>query len=76
MMNKQTILIAGGTGNIGGGAAVSLARRGAKAVLLGHRQKHLETKAKYFKNILTKEGIKTIDIETLLIDLPFFFSPR
>lgn len=30
MMNKQTILIAGGTGNIGGGAAVSLSKRGAK----------------------------------------------
>ena len=70
MKNKQTILIAGGTGNIGGGAAVSLAKRGTKVVLLGHRPKHLKTKAKYFHNILSEDGIKDndIDIETLVID--------
>jgi len=33
--NKQTILITGAAGNIGGGAAVALAQRGAKVVLLG-----------------------------------------
>lgn len=69
-MSKQTILIAGGTGNIGGGAAVSLARRGTKVVLLGHRKKHLETKSKYFHKILLEDGMKRddIDIETLEID--------
>jgi len=35
MTNKQTILIAGATGNIGGGAAIALAKRGARVVLLG-----------------------------------------
>ena len=78
MMNKQTILIAGGTGNIGGGAAVSLAERGAKVVILGHRQNHLDTKAKYFHNILSEKGIKNndIDIETLLIDFSDMQSVR
>ena len=78
MMSQQTILIAGGTGNIGGGAAVSLAKRGAKVVLLGHRPKHLETKAKYFHNILSEDGIKDndIDIETLTIDFSDMQSVR
>ncbi len=35
MADKQTILIAGATGSIGGGAAVALAKRGARVVLLG-----------------------------------------
>ena len=78
MMRKQTILIAGGTGNIGGGAVVSLAKRGTKVVLLGHRPKHLVTKAKYFHNILSKDGIKDndIDIETLTIDFSDMQSVR
>ena len=78
MMSQQTILIAGGTGNIGGGAAVSLAKRGAKVVLLGHRLKHLETKEKYFYNILSEDGIKKndIEIETLVIDFSDMQSVR
>ncbi|PNX51413.1 MAG: hypothetical protein BV456_03235 [Thermoplasmata archaeon M8B2D] len=78
MMSQQIILIAGGTGNIGGGAAVSLAERGAKVVLLGHKQKHLETKVKYFYNILSEDGIKKndIDIETLVIDFSDMQSVR
>lgn len=39
MMEKQTILIAGATGNIGGGAATALAKRGARVVLLGRKLK-------------------------------------
>ena len=78
MKNKQTILIAGGTGNIGGVAVVSLAKRGTKVVLLGHRPKHLETKAKYFHNILSEDEIKDndIDIETLTIDFSDMQSVR
>jgi len=45
MMNKQTILITGATGNIGGGAAVALAKRGARVVLLGRRLETLEAEA-------------------------------
>ena len=43
MKEKQTILITGATGNIGGGAALALAKRGAKVVLLGRRLETLET---------------------------------
>jgi len=42
MTNKQTILIAGATGNIGGGAAVALAKRGARVVVLGRKLERLE----------------------------------
>lgn len=45
MSNQQTILIAGGTGNVGGGAAVSLAKRGAHVVLLGRKLETLEARA-------------------------------
>ena len=42
MSEKQTILITGATGNIGGGSAVALARRGARVVLLGRENETLE----------------------------------
>ena len=51
MKNKQTILITGATGNIGGGAAVALAKRGAKLVLLGRRLETLETRADDFSDV-------------------------
>ena len=41
MTNKQTILIARATGNIGGGAAVALAKRGARVVLLRRKLERL-----------------------------------
>ena len=57
MTNKQTILIAGATGNIGGGAAVVLAKRGARVVLLGRRLERLEAKADFIRVTLSEEGI-------------------
>jgi daunorubicin C-13 ketoreductase len=44
MTNKQTILITGATGSIGGGAAVALAKRGARVVLLGRSPDKLKAK--------------------------------
>jgi short-subunit dehydrogenase len=35
MTHMQTTLVTGATGSIGGNAAVALAKRGAKVVLLG-----------------------------------------
>ena len=45
MTKKQTILIAGATGNNGGGTAVALAKRGARVVLLGRKFERLEARA-------------------------------
>jgi len=70
MTNKQTILIAGATGNIGGGAAVALAKRGARVVLLGRRLERLEAKADSIHVALSEARIECqdTDIATLVIE--------
>ena len=70
MMDKQTILIAGATGNVGGGASFSLARRGAKVVLLGRKPKTLEARADAIRTALSEEGIthQPSDVEWLVVD--------
>ena len=57
MTNKQTILIAGATGNIGGGAAVALAKRGARVVVLGRKLERLEARADYIRAALSEAQI-------------------
>ncbi|MCP4168707.1 MAG: SDR family NAD(P)-dependent oxidoreductase [Chloroflexi bacterium] len=78
MTNKQTILITGATGNIGGGAAVALARRGARVVLLGRRLESLEARADSIRVALSEEGIECqdTDIATLVVDFSDMESVR
>ena len=70
MTDLQTILIAGATGNIGGGAAVALAKRGARVVLLGRKLKTLEARADSIRVALSEARIECqdADIATLVID--------
>ncbi len=70
MTNKQTIIIAGATGNIGGGAAVALAKRGARVVLLGRKLERLEAKADSIRAALSEAQIECqdTDIATLVIE--------
>jgi NAD(P)-dependent dehydrogenase (short-subunit alcohol dehydrogenase family) len=70
MTNKQTILITGATGNIGGGAAVALAKRGARVVILGRKPERLEARADSIRIALSEERIEhqDTDIATLVID--------
>ena len=70
MTNQQTILIAGATGNIGGGAAVALTRRGARVVLLGRRLETLEARADSIRVALSQAPIECqeTDIATLAVD--------
>jgi NAD(P)-dependent dehydrogenase (short-subunit alcohol dehydrogenase family) len=70
MTNKQTILIAGATGSIGGGAAVALAKRGARVVLLGRKLETLEARADSIRLTLSEAQIdyQDTDIATLVID--------
>ncbi len=70
MMNKQTILITGATGSIGGGAAVALAKRGARVVLMGRRLETLEARADYIRVALSEAEIEyqDTDIDTLAVD--------
>lgn len=78
MTDKQTILIAGATGNIGGAAAVALAKRGARVVLLGRRLEILEDRADSIRVALSEAGInfEDTDIATLVIDFSDMESVR
>jgi NAD(P)-dependent dehydrogenase (short-subunit alcohol dehydrogenase family) len=75
-VSEKTILIAGATGSIGGAAALALAKRGAKVVLLGRNQKKLDLKASRIRISVSESGINTQDlkIETLVIDFSDFDS--
>ena len=78
MTDKQTILIAGATGNIGGGAAVALAKRGARVVLLGRKIEKLEARAESIRVALSEAQIEygDTDIATLLVDFSDMESVR
>ena len=78
MTNKQTILITGATGSIGGGAAVALAKRGARVVLLGRRLETLEAKADSIRVALSEARIESqdTDIATLVVDFSDMESVR
>jgi NAD(P)-dependent dehydrogenase (short-subunit alcohol dehydrogenase family) len=78
MTNKQTILIAGATGNIGGGAAVALAKRGAGVVVLGRRLETLEARADSIRVALSEAGIecRDADVATLVVDFSDMESVR
>ncbi len=78
MENKQTILIAGATGSIGGGAAMALAKRGANVVLLGRKPETLESRAGSVRAALSEANIEYLDsdIATLVIDFSDMESVR
>jgi NAD(P)-dependent dehydrogenase (short-subunit alcohol dehydrogenase family) len=78
MTNRQTILIAGATGNIGGGAALALAKRGAHIVLLGRRRETLEARAEAIRVALTQVRIESQhdDIANLVVDFADMASVR
>jgi len=63
MTNKQTILIAGATGNIGGGAAVALAKRGARVVLLGRYPDKLKARVNLVRIALSEAQIDYQDTD-------------
>jgi NAD(P)-dependent dehydrogenase (short-subunit alcohol dehydrogenase family) len=78
MTDKQTILVAGATGNIGGGAAVALAKRSAKVVLLGRKLERLEARTDSIRGTLFEAQIdyQDTDITTLVIDFSDMESVR
>ena len=74
----QTILIAGATGNIGGGAALALAKRGARVVLLGRKLERLEARVEAIRNTLSEAQIEhqDVDLATLVVDFSDLDSVR
>ncbi|MDH5681861.1 MAG: SDR family NAD(P)-dependent oxidoreductase [Spirochaetota bacterium] len=77
-MDKHTVLITGATGNIGGAAAMALAKRGARVVLIGRKHDRLDNKAKAIRKALSDEGINYQggDITTLVVDFSDMESVR
>ncbi len=69
MSDRRTVLVAGATGSIGGGAAVALAKRGAQVVVLGPKPDRSETRATAIREALVEEGNQDGAVETLVIDL-------
>ena len=78
MTNKQTILVTGANGNIGGAAAIALARRGARVVLLGRSPDKLKARADSIRVVLSEAGIEyqNTDIATLAVDFSDMESVR
>lgn len=70
MRKTQTVLIAGATGNIGKAAAIALAKRGAKVVILGRSQGKLQAVRDSIYVRLSEQQLKDKEkaIETLEID--------
>ena len=70
MPNIQTVLVTGATGSIGGSAAVALAKRGARVVLLGRSAETLSSRADSIRDTLADAGVddEVVDIATLVID--------
>ncbi len=56
MTNQQTILIAGATGNVGGGAACALAKREAHVVLLGRESENLQARIAHIRSKCSSGG--------------------
>ena len=78
MTNRQTILITGATGSIGGGAAVALAKRGARVVLLGRSADKLIARVDLVRVALSEARIdcQDRDIATLVVDFSDIESVR
>ena len=78
MTNKQTILITGATGSIGGGAAVALAKCGARVVLLGRSPDKLKAKVDLVRVALSEARInyQDMDIDMLVVDFSDMESVR
>lgn len=77
-MTQQTILIAGANGNVGGGAALALAKRGARVVLLGRQLERLQARADRIRSDVegARTGRQAPDLETLVIDFADMASVR
>jgi len=78
MKNKQTILIAGATGNVGKAAAIALVKRGARVVILGRKESKLQATKETIYNKLSEAHInyQENDVATLVIDFSDMDSVR
>jgi NAD(P)-dependent dehydrogenase (short-subunit alcohol dehydrogenase family) len=75
---RQTILITGATGSVGGAAALALSKGGARVVLLGRSARKLNAKADSMREALSDIGIDNPsgDIATVTVDFSDLESVR
>ena len=76
MAERQTVLVAGATGSIGGGAAVALAKRGAQVVVLGRTPDRLRARATAVRAAVAGEGSEDPAVGTLALDFSDMDSVR
>lgn len=78
MTHKQTVLVTGATGSIGGAATAALSRRGARVVLLGRSAEKLNAKADAVRNASSDVRLdhQDVDLATLAIDFSDMDSVR
>lgn len=74
MAEKPTILIAGATGSIGNAAAVALAKRGARVVLMGRRAEKLNARAERIRGALADD--QRADVAMVVVDFSDMDSVR
>lgn len=67
-MEKQTVLVAGATGNVGGGAATALALRGNHVVMLGRDPVKLKARADGIRTEQSANGTGGSTVETMTVD--------
>jgi len=81
MSDQQTILIAGANGSIGYAAALALAKRGARVVLLGRHADKLSARAAQIHSAMSETSAHdkksdVSNVETLIIDFSDMQSVR
>ncbi|MGI9641318.1 MAG: SDR family NAD(P)-dependent oxidoreductase [Acidimicrobiia bacterium] len=76
MSSEQTVLVAGATGNVGGGTAAALANRGVRVVLLGRDVGRLEAHVAAIRAEASASGNDDPAVETMTVDFSDLDSVR
>lgn len=76
MSSNPTVLVAGATGNVGGGTAAALAQRGVDVVLLGRDPARLGARVDAIRSEQADAGIAGSAVETMTVDFSDLDSVR
>jgi NAD(P)-dependent dehydrogenase (short-subunit alcohol dehydrogenase family) len=76
VVHQQTVLVAGATGNVGGGTAAALTNRGVHVVMLGRDPAKLATRAESIRAEQSTSGTDGSTVETMTVDFSDMDSVR
>lgn len=76
VVDKQTVIVAGATGNVGGGTAAALALRGVDVVMLGRDPAKLAARAEAIRAEQSSSGTDGSTVETMTADFSDMDSVR